>query len=113
MKKFLATIVLAGALIVGGNAVNTAHAFSLNPNYDFVEVTSLRSGVYDAVVSKNIDFLALRSGPSASYSMIARIPPGAHIKVIIGNIAPSEYRFERVEYNGIEGYAHSRYFTFI
>ena len=108
-------MVLAGALIVGGNAFNTAeaHAFGLNPNYDFIEVTSLRSGVYDAVVSRDIDFLALRSGSSTSYSLIARIPPGAHIKVIIGNIAPSEYRFERVEYNGMEGYAHSRHFTFI
>ncbi len=97
MKNFFAAMVLAMTLIVCSQASATSGA------------------VWDAVVDSDIDFLALRSGPSTNYPEILRIPPGAHIQVFTRG---SLYRQDRnsfdflpVRYRGVDGYACERYFT--
>ncbi len=104
-KKFFAVFFLAAALVVVGSSVNQASATTVDE--------------FDAVVDSNIDFLALRSGPSVNYSMIARIPPGAHVVVTFPGI--DSYRqlgytdynddFLIVTYRGMKGFAHGRYIT--
>ena len=75
-----------------------------------VAPTPMPIGVYEARVHSNIDFLALRTGPSANDSLITRIPPGAYIEIIRdGEIFPTG--FVRARYNGIPGFVSSRYFT--
>ena len=76
---------------------------------------------WDAVVVNNIDFLALRSGPSTNYSTIVRIPPGARVRVTLiegwsyANDGWRDYDegFFRVEYRGNRGFAHGRYITLL
>ena len=75
-----------------------------------VAPTPMPDGLYEARVDGNIDFLALRTGPAVSYSLITKIPPGAYISVIRNgeNIYTG---FVRAVYNGMEGFVHSRYIT--
>ena len=67
------------------------------------------SVAYDGVVDRNIDFLALRSGPSVHYSEIMRIPPGTRVMVILED--NNSGNFVRVKYRGIWGYSNRRYIT--
>ena len=107
MKKFFAMMLLAVALV-----------FGLNQNNQ-VEATSIVVSEY--VVARNIDFLALRSGPSVRYSMLLNIPPGAHVTVTHGGIdswsqegwRDYDDNFLKVKYNGVTGYSHGRYLTFV
>lgn len=103
MKKVFSVMLLAVALVFGLNQNNQA------------EATTSRQVAH--VVSSNIDFLALRSGPSVNYPMLLKIPPGARVIVTFGGIdswgqqgwADYDDNFLSVEYNGVEGYAHGRY----
>ena len=70
------------------------------------------SGVFEAVVDRDIDFLALRTGPSTSYSLILKIPPGSHIQIIRDGNDPYA-SFDRASYNGNVGFVSNRYFTII
>ena len=101
MKKFFAVMMLACALVVAGTLSNQALATT--------------GAVWDAVVDYDIDFLALRSGPSTSYPEILRIPPGAHIQVFTRGALyrqnKNSYNFLSVRYRGVDGYACERYFT--
>ncbi len=121
MKKFLAAIMLTFALIVVGSLNNqvSAKAFTFNGDYNLVEITT---GAYaQGVVSPNIDFLALRSGPSRNYSEILRIPPGARVEITLfmgADYREQGYRdydnnFRPVTYRGVSGYAHKGYITVI
>ena len=73
--------------------------------------------IWEAVVVNDIDFLALRSGPSKNYRELLRIPPGARIEVIYGGMSPAEEfagmdvnpNFVKVRYNGVTGFSHSKY----
>ena len=66
-------------------------------------------------VVDNIDFLALRSGPSVNYPMLTKIPPGAYITITEAKSFPYQgysdvdQNFVEVSYKGIDGWAHSRY----
>ena len=66
--------------------------------------------VYEALVDSNIDFLALRTGPSVNDSLITKIPPGSHIEIVRnGENFPTG--FVRANYNGMQGFVSSRYIT--
>lgn len=68
------------------------------------------NGVYEARVDNNIDFLALRTGPSVNDSLITKIPPGSYIEVIHnGENFPTG--FVRARYNGMPGFVSGRYVT--
>ena len=101
MKKILSVMLLAVAIIFVGN--NQANAQELN----FVPLNA--SVAYDGVVDRNIDFLALRSGPSVYYNEIMRIPPGARVMVILED--NNSGKFVRVQYRGVWGYSHRGYIT--
>ena len=67
-------------------------------------------GVYEARVDNNIDFLALRTGPSVNDSLITKIPPGSYIEIIHdGENFPTG--FVRARYNGMPGFVSGRYVT--
>jgi len=87
-------------IFVGGNSAN---AQGLN----FVPLTA--GAAYDGVVDYNIDFLALRSGPSVYYSEIMRIPPGDRVMVLLED--NNSGNFVRVKYRGVWGYSHRGYIT--
>ncbi len=75
-----------------------------------VAPTPMPTGVYEARVDNNIDFLALRTGPSANDSLITKIPPGSYIEIIRdGENFPTG--FVRARYNGMPGFVSSRYIT--
>ena len=112
MKKFFAVMMMAFALIVVGSLNNPVAAQNLGTGRNFNEVAF--GAVWDAVVDYDIDFLALRRGPSTSYAEIIRIPPGAYIRVNTRGYRPTRSSgFEEVSYQGFRGYASSRYFTII
>ena len=75
-----------------------------------VAPTPSPDGVYEARVDNNIDFLALRTGPSVNDSLITKIPPGSYIEVIHnGENFPTG--FVRARYNGMPGFVSGRYVT--
>ncbi len=105
-------MILATVLILVGGQDGTARAQDFNFDNRLVALDTETS--WDAVVDSNIDFLALRSGPSIDSSELTRIPPGARIKVhTYGSTYNSSPGFCRVSYRGVHGYAHNRYFTVI
>ena len=113
MKKiFVAATLTALMVFLGGQS-----GFAQNIN-QFVPLTTYDE--FAAVVRSDIDFLALRSGPSVNYSEILRIPPGARIVVTIGGVDSwgntpqwrgKDYddNFVSVIYNGYRGYSHGGY----
>lgn len=112
MKKFLFVTLLASVIILGSNQSGFAEErpFVFSHDYDFVEMTT--GGIFLGIVRDDIDFLALRSGPSTSYPELARIPPGEYVYVVRGgadNFSP----FLRVKYKGIYGYSHGAYITIV
>ena len=101
MKKFFAVMLLAMTLIFVKGSVVTAQELNFVP---------LDAGAaYDGVVDRNIDYLALRSGPSVHYDEIMRIPPGARVMVVVSDSISGN--FVRVKYRGVWGYSHRRYIT--
>ncbi len=113
MKKiFVAATLTALMVFLGGQS-----GFAQNIN-QFVPLTTYDE--FAAVVRSDIDFLALRSGPSVNYSEILRIPPGARITVVRSG---AEWReegwkdyddnFVSVIYNGYKGYSHRGYITIL
>ena len=112
MKKFLFLTLLASVIIFGSNQSGFAgeRSFTSGRDYDFVEMTT--GGIFLGIVRDDIDFLAVRSGPSTSYPELTRIPPGDYVYVIrdgVDNFSP----FRRVKYKGIFGYAHGAYITIV
>lgn len=112
MKKFLLVLLLVSAIIFGSNQSGFAEErlFVFNKSYDFVEMTT--GGIFLGIVRDDIDFLALRSGPSTSDAELTRILPGEYVYVVVGgadNFSP----FFRVKYKGIYGYAHGTYITIV
>ena len=120
MKNFLSVLIIA--LLVSFSANCEADKINLtnldkifNGNYDLSEMTT----GYDAegIVDPDIDFLALRTGPSVDYPLIARIPPGARVRVSSGRGGWSRTywgkSFVEVTYKGMSGYAHSKYIAII
>ena len=108
MKNVFAAMALAVTLIVCSQA--SAQNFGTDRNFQEVAF----GAVWDAVVDYDIDFLALRRGPSTSYGEILRIPPGSYIQVNTRGYRPSRSSgFEEVSYQDYRGYASSRYFTII
>ena len=73
------------------------------------------------MVDYDIDFLALRSGPSRNYPELLRIPPGARVRIALGtgsDYIREGYRdydvnFRSVIYRGVRGFAHSGYIDVI
>ncbi len=67
-------------------------------------------------VVDNIDFLALRSGPSVNYPMLTKIPPGTYIEFTTSGsedgYGENPY-FVKVTYNGITGFSHERYIKYL
>lgn len=112
MKKFLLALLLTSAIILGSTQSGFAgeRLFTSSHDYEFVEMTT--GGIFLGIVCDDIDFLALRSGPSTSYPELTRIPPGEYVYVIrdgVDNFSP----FRRVKYKGIFGYAHGAYITIV
>lgn len=112
MKKFLLALLLTSAIILGSTQSGFAgeRLFTISHDYEFVEMTT--GGIFLGIVRDDIDFLAVRSGPSTSYPELTRIPPGDYVYVIRGgadNFSP----FLRVKYKGIFGYAHGAYITIV
>ena len=112
MKKFLLALLLASVIILGSNQSGFAgeRLFTISHDYEFVEMTT--GGIFLGLVRDDIDFLAVRSGPSTSYPELTRIPPGEYVYVIrdgVDNFSP----FLRVKYKGIFGYAHGAYITIV
>ena len=124
--KFLRTVILMKKTIlmmifsfVISISVANANYYENDPifngSYDLFEMTT----GYDVegIVDPNIDFLALRTGPSVDYPLITRIPPGAHVYISSGRGGYSETNwgkyFVEVTYRGMNGYAHSKYITII
>ena len=101
MKKILSVTLLAAILIFVSNNATTAQGLN------FVPLDA--SAAYDGVVDRNIDYLALRSGPSVYYDEIMRIPPGARVMVVVSDSISGN--FVRVKYRGVWGYSHRRYIT--
>ncbi len=102
MKKVFAAITVSFALIIVVGLNNQASAQNFG-------------AVWEAVVDYDIDFLSMRSGPATTYSEVTRIPPGARIKVNTrrGYKPSRKSAFEEVSYQGVLGYASSRYFTIV
>ena len=117
MKKIFAAAVLVFALTFGNQASAATQAVTFEGRYDFAEMTT--GEVHEAFVDRDVDFLALRTGPSTRYPMITRIPPGARVTVWtrLGADFPERgYRdynnnFIDVEYNGMRGFSHKGYIT--
>ena len=120
MKNFLSVIIIA--FLVAFSANCEADKINLTDldrifadSYDLSEMTT----GYDAegIVDPDIDFLALRTGPSVDYPLIARIPPGARVRVSSGrggwNGTYWGKSFVEVTYKGMSGYAHSKYIAII
>lgn len=112
MKKFLFVTLLASAIILGSTQSGFAgeRLFTSSHDYEFVEMT--KGGIFLGIVRDDIDFLAVRSGPSTNYPELTRISPGDYVYVIRGgadNFSP----FLRVKYKGIFGYAHDEYITIV
>ena len=114
MKKiFVAATLTALIIFLGGQS-----GFAQNIN-QFVPLTTYDE--FAAVVSSDIDFLALRSGPSVNYPEIIRIPPGARITVVFTGSEGYKYEgwndydnnFVSVIYNGYKGYSHRGYITIL
>jgi len=110
MKKIFSAAILAAALVFGNQASAVPQTLNFEGRYDFSEMTT---GWYaEGIVDPNIDFLALRTGPSVNYPIITRIPPGARVKVY-GDRGGPNYNwgtyFVDVTYRGMSGYAHSKY----
>lgn len=107
MKKILSVIVLAIIFVCSQNNLVNAQ------DYNFTQFTT--GATFEAVVDSDIDYLALRSGPSTDYREILRIPPGAHIIIYTrGEIYQnnrSGNRFIAASYQGTDGYVSERYFT--
>ena len=112
MKKFLFVTLLTSAIILGSNQSGFAgeRSFTFSRDYDLVEMTT--GGIFLGIVRDDIDFLAVRSGPSTSYAELTRIPPGEYVYVIRGGEDNSS-SFLRVKYKGIFGYAHGAYITIV
>ena len=112
MKKFLVALLLTSAIILGSDQSGFAgeRPFIFSRDYDLVEMTT--GGIFLGIVRDDIDFLAVRSGPSTSYPELTRIPPGEYVYVIrdsVDNFSP----FLRVKYKGIFGYVHGAYITIV
>ena len=119
MKNFLRAAVLVFALMFANQASAATEAVTFDGRYDFAEMTT---GAYaQGIVRYDIDFLALRTGPSRNYSLITRIPPGARVEIttLMGaSWSEQGYRdyddnFRPVTYNGMRGYAHRGYINII
>lgn len=115
MKKFFAIMLLAVMLIFCNSQNVTAQAQNFNFDSQLIKLTS--GAEFEAIVDSDIDFLALRSGPSTNSRILIRIPPGAYIKVYArGELyRPGQggYGFQPVSYRGVSGYAYDRYFTLV
>lgn len=111
MKKFLTAAVVAAALLFVNHAFAATQPLTFDSRYDFAEMTS--GSVAQGIVRYDIDFLALRSGPSKNYSLITRIPPGARVEIMlrvdVEGYRDYDHNFSPVTYNGMSGYAHSGY----
>ena len=101
LKKMLSVMLLTVTLIFVEGSVVTAQELN------FVPLDA--SAAYDGVVDRNIDYLALRSGPSVYYDEIMRIPPGASVMVIVSD--RDNGNFVRVKYRGVWGYSNKKYIT--
>ena len=116
MKTFLTALFVSTALLICGTQVSAA-PLTFGGNYDFKTTGQIAEGIVDY----DIDFLALRSGPSVNYSLITRIPPGARVEITTmmgANWREQGYRdynddFRPVTYRGLRGYAHRGYITII
>lgn len=106
---------MLAAIFIFGGQNNYVAAQDLNFQDKFIQLTT-----YDewyGVVDSDIDFLALRSGPSVRYPELARIPPGASIIIYQGGadyftlFDDYDNDFIGVIYNGIKGYSHGAYIT--
>jgi len=112
MKKIFSAVMLL-TLIIFATPTQAQADF----NFDEKLIPCTTGTIWQGRVVSDVDFLALRSGPSARYSLLAKIPPGAYIEIIYGGMSPAEQfagqdvnpNFVDVRYNGINGYAHSRY----
>ena len=117
MRKVLASAILASALVFGNQA--SAAPLTFDAHHDFAEMTT--GEIWSGVVYHDIDFLALRSGPSRNYLLITRIPPGARVEITTrmgSSWREQGYRdyddnFCPVTYNGMRGYAHRGYIKLI
>ncbi|MBR1647810.1 MAG: SH3 domain-containing protein [Selenomonadaceae bacterium] len=113
----MASAVLAASLVFGNQA--SAAPLTFDARYDFAEMTT--GEFWTGVVDYDIDFLALRSGPSRNYSLITRIPPGARVEITTrmgASWREQGYRdyddnFCYVTYNGMKGYAHRGYIKLV
>ena len=92
LKKVFATMLFAVALVFIGAQDNTAEA-----GYRVVGIST---------------YLSIRAEPSVYSRELARVPNGTILIQVVGRDenAPIERNgFWLVQYNGIEGWAHSRY----
>lgn len=119
MKNFLSAAILAIAMLF---CVNQTEAAPQPLIFDGFNVAPMTTGtIAEGIVDPDIDFLALRSGPSVNYSLILRIPPGARVKIALrtgADYREQGYRdyndkFRPVTYNGVNGYAHRDYIRII
>ena len=120
MKNFLSAAVLAIAMLFCINQSEAApQPMILDGGFNVVEMTT--GTIAEGIVDPDVDFLALRSGPSTNYSLILRIPPGARVKIALrmgADYREQGYRdyndkFCPVTYNGVNGYAHRDYIRII
>lgn len=110
MKKIFSALLLTLMLL------STPAAAQENFNFDNFKLVPCTSGeIYEGEVVHDIDYLALRSGPDVRYAEIARIPPGARVRVSYDAGMEEKFglnynrNFSEVTYNGIKGYAHRGY----
>ena len=111
MKKIFSILMLLTLIIFATPAQAQA---DVDLSGKLIPCTS--SATWQGKVVDDVDFLALRSGPSANYSLLTKIPPGAYIEITYSAADPIEYgyrdanpNFVQVSYRGISGWAHSRY----
>ena len=118
MKKIFSAIMLL-TLIIFATPAQAQADFNFERDFDGQIMHYTTGGPARARVMYDIDFLALREGPSVNYPMIAKIPPGTLITVrreYIGGGADlgQQNGFRRVlNYNGLSGWAADRYLIHI
>lgn len=113
MKKIFSVLTLLTLIIFATPA-------QAQSDFNFGEkiINYTAGGPARARVMYDIDFLALREGPSVNYPMLAKIPPGTVIRVRVeyggyNDLGLKNGFREVLNYNGLSGWVADRYLIHI
>ena len=118
LKKIFSAVMLL-TLIIFATPAQAQADFNFERDFSGRIMHYTAGGPAGARVMYDIDFLALRSGPSVNYTMLAKIPPGTIITVRReysgdGRDLGLSNGFRQIlNYNGLSGWAADRYLIHI